>query len=295
MAWRGLHLSKPSRLSLADGQIVIAQEGEDVRLPIEDIGWVVLDTPQITLTTALIAACMDSGIAIVTTDSRHTPNGLLLPFHRHHRQAGIAAVQVAASLPLKKRLWQAIVQGKIANQAAALERCGGDPRGLQAMVRLVGSGDPDNTEARAAREYWGRLFPDFVRENAADRRNMLLNYGYAVVRSALARACVASGLLPSLGLHHASATNPFNLADDLMEPFRTFVDALVWEISDRGRSADGEPALRERRELAAVLLRESRLGAETATLLIASARSAVSLVLALEKASPAALLLPALP
>ncbi len=294
MAWRGVHLSQPARLALADGQMVVQQADGEVRLAIEDIGWVLIDTPQVTLTAALVAATMDCGIAIIFTDSRHTPSGVLLPFHRHYRQAGVAALQAAASLPLKKRLWQTIVQAKIANQAAALEDCGGDSRALQAMARLVGSGDPDNTEARAAREYWGRLFPDYVRENDADRRNMMLNYGYAVVRSAVARAAVAVGLLPALGLHHASVTNAFNLADDLVEPFRPFVDVLVWEMSDRGRRADGEPSVADRRELAAVLLRKARFGAETVTLLTASERTAESLVLALEGASPALLRLPAL-
>jgi len=294
MAWRGLHLSQPSRLSLSDEQMVVSQTDGETRLALEDIAWVVIDTPQATLTTALISACMEAGIAIIVTDARHSPSGVLLPFHRHYRQAGVAAMQVAASLPLKKRLWQAIIQAKIKHQAAALERCGKDPRALQAMARLVGSGDPDNTEARAAREYWGRLFPDFVRENDADRRNVMLNYGYAVVRSALARAAVAVGLLPALGLHHASVTNAFNLADDLVEPFRPFVDVLVWEMSDRGRRADGEPSVADRRELAAVLLRNARFGAETVTLLTASERTAESLVLALEGASPALLRLPAL-
>jgi CRISP-associated protein Cas1 len=294
MAWRGLHLSKPCRLSLADAQIVVSQDRQDVRLAIEDIGWIVVDTPQATLTTALIGACMESGIAIITTDARHAPSGLLLPFHRHYRQAGVAAAQVGASPPLKKRLWQAIVQAKIANQAAALGRCGRDSRALKAMARQVGSGDPDNTEARAARQYWGQLFQDFVRENGADLRNMLLNYGYAVVRSALARASVAFGLLPALGLHHASVTNAFNLADDLVEPFRPFVDVLVWEMSDQGRRAEGQPSVTDRRELAAVLLRQARFGSETVTLLTASERTAEGLVSALEGASPALLRLPLL-
>lgn len=294
MAWRGLHISRASRLSLTDGQIVVAQDGEETRLPLEDVAWIVMDTQQATLTSALITACMECRIALIITDTRHTPSGLLLPFHRHHRQAGIAAVQMTATVPLKKRLWQAIVRAKIGNQAAALARCGGDPSGLQAMAQLVGSGDPDNMEARAAREYWGRLFPDFVREDDADRRNMLLNYGYAVVRSGLARAAVAFGLLPSLGLHHASITNAFNLADDLVEPFRPFVDLLVWEMSDQGQRANGEPSVTDRRELASVLLRKARFDRETVTLLTASERVAESLVLALEGASPALLRLPAL-
>ncbi len=294
MAWRGLHLTQPARLTLADGQMVVSQADGDVRLAIEDIAWVVLDTPQATLTTALIAACMEAGVALITTDARHTPSGLLLPFHRHHRQAEVAALQVAASAPLKKRLWQVIVQAKIGNQASALVRCGQDAQALRAMARNVGSGDPDNVEARAARHYWGCLFPAFVRENDADRRNMLLNYGYAIVRSAVARAAVAFGLLPALGLHHASISNAFNLADDLVEPFRPFVDAVVWGMSQQGRLSDGTPTVADRRTLASLLTGEARFGRETVTLLTASEQTAESLVRALEAASPALLRLPSL-
>ena len=215
MAWRGVHITQPARLTLADGQIVFTREDGVVRLAIEDVAWMVIDTPQVMLSTALISACMDAGMVLITTDRTHTPSGLILPFHRHHRQAEIAALQMAISAPLKKRLWQTIVQAKIANQAAVLTECGQNATALLAMTRLVGSGDPDNTEARAARAYWPRLFVNFVREDANDKRNALLDYGYAVVRSAVARALVAAGLLPAFGVNHASMTNAFNLADDL--------------------------------------------------------------------------------
>jgi CRISP-associated protein Cas1 len=282
MAWRGVHLTHPSRLSLADGQMVVAQADGEARVPLEDIAWVVIDTPQATLTTALIAACMDAGTILVTTDEKHTPSGVMLPFHRHHRQAEVSALQVAASAPLRKRLWQAIVCAKVANQASALALCGGDSRALTAMLRHVGSGDPGNVEARAARHYWGRLFPSFVRERPSDKRNMLLNYGYAVARSAVARAIVAAGLWPALGLNHASVSNAFNLADDLVEPFRPFVDLMVWRMSGKGSRADGEPTLDERRRLAAVPLEVARIGEEDVSLLTATERIATSLVRALE-------------
>ena len=293
MAWRGLHLTEPARLALGDGQMVVARAEGEVRLALEDLAWVVIDTPQVSLSSALLASCMEAGVALLTTDPRHTPNGLLLPFHRHHRQAEVAAWQVNASAPLRKRLWQIMVRAKIANQAATLERCGGDGTALRAMARLVGSGDTDNVEARAARAYWAALFPAFVRDNAADKRNKLLNYGYAVIRAAVARGAVAAGLLPALGLHHASAANAFNLADDLVEPFRPFVDAVVWELSAGGTQADGEASLPDRRVLAAIPTREARLERERMTLLSASEMVAESLVRALETGSTAALRLPA--
>ena len=245
MAWRGLHISKSARLNLADGQIVIAQDDGEVRLPLEDIGWIVLDAPHATLTSTLLSACMDAGIALIATDATHTPSGVLMPFHRHYRQGGIAIAQAEMALPLKKRLWQAIVKTKILNQAASLdrtERTGGE--GLRAMSRLVGSGDPDNVEARAAREYWGCLFESFRRDDDGDTRNMMLNYGYAVIRSGVARALVAAGLVPALGVNHASATNAFNLADDLVEPFRPFVDVAVWREIGEGRAARVEHGLK---------------------------------------------------
>jgi CRISP-associated protein Cas1 len=294
MAWRGVHITQPARLSLKDNQLVVVRDDGDVRLPIEDIAWMVIDTPQAALSTALISACMDAGVVVITTDRTHTPSGMILPFHRHHRQAEIATIQIGISIPLKKRLWQTIVQAKIGNQAAMLEACGQNASALMGMTRLVGSGDPDNTEARAARAYWPRLFIDFIREDANDKRNALLNYGYAVIRSGVARALVASGLLPAFGVNHASITNAFNLADDLVEPFRPFVDRAVWDMTDNGRTNTGETTVEERRTLAAILTEEARLGGETVSLLVAAERAAESLVRAMEQSSAALLLLPKL-
>jgi CRISP-associated protein Cas1 len=124
MAWRGLHITNPGRLSLADGQIIVSQETGDVRLPLEDIGWIILDEPRLTLTTALLAACAENGVAVVHTDARHMPCSLTLPFHRHHRQAAIADQQINLTLPFRKRCWQGIVMAKIRNQADVLDRHG---------------------------------------------------------------------------------------------------------------------------------------------------------------------------
>lgn len=292
MAWRGLHISQATRLSLADNQVVATQDGSEIRLAIEDIAWMVLDTPQVTLSTALIAACMDAGIVIITTDRTHTPNGLILPFHRHHRQAEIVALQVGLSQPSKKRLWQALVRGKIDNQAANLEACDQDARPLRAMADLVGSGDPDNVEARAARVYWPRLFVDFVRDDDTDKRNALLNYGYAIVRSAVARALVAMGLVPALGLFHASMSNAFNLADDLVEPFRPFVDQSVWRLTSKGTTAKGSTTVSERQQLASILTNTVSFGRETVSMLTATEKAAESLIRAMESGSPALLQIP---
>ena len=294
MAWRGVHITQAAALSLADNSIVVKRDDGAVRLPIEDIAWIVVDTPMVSLTSAVVSACMDAGVALLVTDRTHTPSGVILPFHRHHRQAEVAASQVAMSLPLKKRLWQIVIQRKIANQAEALIACGRDAAALTAMARLVGSGDPDNVEARAARAYWPRLFVDFVRDDADDKRNALLNYGYAVARSAVARGLVAAGLLPAFGINHASMANPFNLADDLVEPFRPFVDRIVWSLTDRGTIRQGATTVEERRELASCLTAAAWIGRESVSLLVATERVAESLVRSIEGGSAALLQLPRL-
>lgn len=295
MAWRGLHLTQPSRLSLADDQIVVGQDDGDVRLALEDLAWVVIDNPRTSLTAALLSACMTHGVAIIFTDPTHTPSGVALPFHRHHRQADIAAKQVAASAPLKKRLWQAVVRAKIDNQAAALDYVGaGGGSTLRKMAQRVGSGDPNNIEAQAARYYWGQFWRDFRRQDEGDRRNKMLNYGYAVVRSGVARALVASGLIPAFGLNHASISNAFNLADDVVEPFRPFVDILAWRATGEGALCRNDLSVADRRAMAGALLAEAQMGIETVTLMTAAERSAESLVRAIEAAMPAALTLPRL-
>ncbi len=294
MAWRGLHLTRPGRLSLAHGQVVVAQEDGEVRVPLEDVAWVILDTPHATVTAALLSACMSAGVAVVACDAAHLPSGMALPFHRHHRQAAVAQLQIGTSAPLRKRLWQAVVQAKVRNQAASLRACGGDGRPLEAMAARVGSGDPDNTEARAARAYWGAFFPCFTRDGEGDLRNAMLNYGYAVVRAGVARGLVAAGLLPAFGIGHASQSNPFNLADDIMEPFRPFVDVQVWQMADRGRVKDGALTVEHRRTLAALPLQEAWVGQEAMTVLSASERAGASLVRAMEFGTVSLLELPRL-
>lgn len=291
MAWKGVHLSQPARLFLADGQMVVEQEGGVVRLPIEDVAWVVLDTPQASLTANLLSACMDGGVAVIFTDRTHTPNGIALPFHGHHRQAEMAWKQSAMGAPLKKRLWQVIVRRKIWNQSANLAILGrGDAKAVAEMARHVGSGDPENVEARAARQYWQSLFSDFRREDEADRRNKLLNYGYAIIRSAIARALTANGLLPAFGLHHASVSNAFNLADDLIEPFRPFADRLAFSLASEG-SGDAL-SLADRRAMAGVLSANARVNGAVTPLLAATEQASASLCRAIAANDPEALVLP---
>jgi CRISP-associated protein Cas1 len=294
MAWKGLHITRPGRLSLGDGQIIVTQENGEARLPLEDIGWIILDEPRLTLTAALLSACAEQGIAIINTDSRHMPSSLTLPFHQHHRQAGVAARQISLSMPFRKRCWQAIVRAKLNNQSIVLEQNGRkDMAALRAMVKLVNSGDPENVEARGARQYWSSLFDGFIRDNPADLRNKMLNYGYAVMRAGVARALVGAGFLPSIGLHHASQTNAFNLADDIIEPFRPFVDSVVFQHCVT-RANDDDLTLEDRRRMAGLLLETTRFDGNETALLGACEACVSSLMRAVEADDPALLVLPVL-
>lgn len=292
MAWKTLHISSSARLSLKDRQVVIDQDDGSVSFPLEDIACIVLDTPQVEITGALLSAFVCSGIVVVIPDSRHHPAGLLVPFHQYYAQGHIGQAQVSASQPLKKRLWQLIVKAKILNQAAILARLGRvDAKAVAGMASRVNSGDPENIEAQAARAYWSALFEDFIRSDDGDRRNALLNYGYAVIRAALARACVAVGLLPALGLHHASKTNAFNLVDDLLEPFRPLVDLRAFEWAKNAPSKDSL-SLEDRQHMAGCLQDSALMNMDCVTLLVACEMTAVSLVRGLEEGSAGLLCLP---
>lgn len=294
MAWKGLHLTQAARLALADNQICVKQDAGETRISLEDLAWIVIDTPQATLSSALMAACMEAGIVLVFTDERHTPSGLALPFHRHHRQGGVARLQAEAKDSVKKRLWQTIVRAKISNQAAVLALLKHDDAiTLSEIARHVEPDDPDNVEARAARFYWGRLFSDFVRDDPSDRRNKLLNYGYAVARAGVARALVASGFVPAFGLKHDGAANAFNLADDMVEPFRPFVDLLAHKTTNGGdKTAD--LTLDDRRAMAGILLVDGKIADGEVSLLVAAEMAAASLVRALEHEKASLLELPVL-
>ncbi|MCA3279287.1 MAG: type II CRISPR-associated endonuclease Cas1 [Roseomonas sp.] len=294
MAWRGLHLTQPARLALADQQILITREDGEIRLPLEDIAYMVIDTPQASLSLPLLSACMEAGLAVIITDPKHLPSGVMLPFHRHFRQGGMARLQVDQTEPFRKRLWQAVVRTKIENQAVVLKLLAREGAGaVAAMARLVTSGDQENVEARAARAYWARLWPDFRREDEADLRNALLNYGYAVLRACVARALVGMGFLPAFGIHHASVTNAFNLADDMLEPFRPFLDLLAWRHLggvDQGRALN----LADRQAMAGAMMENAWMGEDEVTLLVAAEQVAASLARAMEERRVEALMLPRL-
>jgi CRISPR-associated protein Cas1 len=202
------------------------------RIPLEDIAHLIIDHQAVTLTASVLSQCADAGISVITVGPSHIPNAMLTPFLPHSRALKVIRAQLAASIPTTKRLWQRLIQQKIANQAALLLDIGEEGTGerLRHMAGTVRSGDPQNLEAQAARIYFRALWGHGFRRGPEGLTNIMLNYGYAVVRSALARALVCHGFLPALGLHHRSEQNAFNLADDLIEPYRPLVDRHVRAI-----------------------------------------------------------------
>lgn len=213
-------------------QLVIEKDGEKVgSVPIEDLAVLIIDSNRITLSSGLITSLAEANIAVVFTDAKHLPVSLSLPLTSNTIQSKILAQQIAVSLPQKKRLWSAIVSAKILNQSKSLFKCGKDGTSLKEISKNIPSGDPKNLEAFAARIYWRKLFGDDFRRNRENvDANVLLNYGYAIVRASIARAIVGTGLHPSFGVHHKNQYNPFPLADDLVEPLRPFIDVKVFSI-----------------------------------------------------------------
>ncbi len=251
MIKKTLYFGNPTYLSLRSEQLIIklpeVEKGdlpdsfrqEATRtIPIEDIGVVVLDHKQITLTQGVIEKLLENNCALITCGSNRMPVGLMLPLCGNTTQNERFRSQLNISLPLQKQLWQQTVQYKIRNQASVLGGMRGTiVKNMQAWVKEVKSGDPDNLEARAAAYYWRNLFPeipDFTRDRGGCPPNNLLNYGYAILRAVVARSLVISGLLPTLGIHHHNRYNAYCLADDIMEPYRPYVDELVVKIVDSG-------------------------------------------------------------
>ena len=249
MIKKALYFGNPTYLSLKNAQLVIklpevekndtlpdSFKAESSRtVPIEDIGVIVLDNKQITITHGLIEALLENNCALITCDSSRMPVGLMLPLCRNTTQNERFRSQLDASMPLKKQLWQQTVQAKIGNQAAALKECRGvEVRNMLKWIGEVRSGDVDNMEARAAAYYWANLFKNFKRDREGEPPNNLLNYGYAILRAVIARALVSSGLLPTLGIHHHNRYNAYCLADDIMEPYRPYVDNLVVDMFEGG-------------------------------------------------------------
>lgn len=279
MLKRTLFFSNPLRLTLQDNQLVVETRDKSriTTVPIEDIGFVLFDNMQISVSLPLIEALVANNTAVVFCNSKHFPQSMLLNLEGNNTHAEITRNQINASAPLKKRLWQQCVQAKIKNQAAVLYSFGKKSAELNAFANNVKSGDPDNREGAAARIYWRRMFYDgFTRERFGKYPNNLLNYGYMVLRAAVARALTGSGLLPVLGIHHKNKYNAYCLADDIMEPYRPFVDKTVYDIWVNDPESD-DLDKEKKAELLKVLTMDVQLDKTRRPLMLALSQTTASL------------------
>lgn len=279
MIKRTIEISRePAHLTVKLKQLLIQHDGQTVgSIPCEDIGVVLVDHPGTTYSHAALASLADSDAALIICGRNHLPSAVLLPLSDHSQVVWRIADQLAVSRPLRKQLWKQLVRAKIRAQARNVPpECPARAKLLE-MVREVRSGDPSNLEAQAARIYWAQFLPDqmFRRDQAGDGLNSLLNYGYAVVRAAVARALIAAGLLPVVGLHHANRSNPFCLADDLVEPLRPLVDARARDLYSQG-AAELNPEVKA--GLLRLLSDPVQLGREKGPLMVNLHRMAASLV-----------------
>ncbi|MGJ8744192.1 type II CRISPR-associated endonuclease Cas1 [Polaribacter sp.] len=231
MIKRTVYIGNPSYLKLKQKQLVVQEpETKEIKgtVPIEDIALLMLDHYQITISNQLLIQLQGNNVAVVCCDEHHLPFGMMLPMYGHSEYSERIKYQLAASEPLKKQLWKQTVEQKIENQKVLLDINNKFSEPLAEYKLHVKSGDTSNREGVAAQFYWKHLFENFSRERYGSAPNNLLNFGYAVLRSIVARALVSSGLLPVLGIFHRNKYNPYCLADDVMEPYRPFVDKLVY-------------------------------------------------------------------
>lgn len=293
MIKRTLYFGNPAYLSKKNEQLLvrlpeveindslseIIKKEAQATIPIEDIGVVILDHPQVIITQGVIESLLSNNVAFVTCDRTHHPTGLMLNLAGNTLQAAKFRAQIEASLPLQKQLWQQTVKAKILNQARFLERNGEEAANLKKWAGDVRSDDAGNLEARAAAYYWKHVFPEipgFRREREGMPPNALLNYAYAILRAVIARSLVGSGLLPTLGIHHRNQYNHYCLADDIMEPYRPFADAAIAEMVKNGEDySQLTPSVK--RQLLGVATVDVLLDGERNPLTVAAQRTTASL------------------
>jgi CRISP-associated protein Cas1 len=249
------------------------------QVPLEDVGFLVLEHSQITLTNGLLACCESLQVAVITCDNKHMPVGLYLGLSGHSLHNERLRVQLGISTPLQKQLWQQTVKAKINNEAFLLSQLGIGNKKMLYWASKVQSGDTKNHEARAAAYFWKEVFPiqDFTRERYGQFPNNLLNYGFAILRAVCARALVGCGLLPSIGLHHANKYNAYCLADDVMEPYRIYVVSIVCELLATSTTRDGDLLKEDKLALLKVMTLDVIIDQQNTTLLHAMTRTCVSL------------------
>lgn len=281
MLKRTIYLGSPLDMNIRLEQLVLVnrETGELNKLPVEDIGVVVLDHPELIYSQAVMQKLLANNTAVIYCDEKHHPTGLLLPLCGHSVQNERFRQQLSAKKPLQKQLWQQTVQAKIRNQALMLHHNGLPHEPLLRFWKDVRSGDSTNLEARAARHYWQHVFSPlpFRRDRFGDAPNNLLNYGYAILRAAVARALVSSGLLPTIGIHHHNRYNAYCLADDIMEPYRPVVDRAVKQLMVVHPDCS-ELTKPMKANLLQTLTHDVRVNGEVSPLLVALNKTTTSLV-----------------
>lgn len=293
MIKKTLYFGNPAYLSLCNEQLVIrlpevekANLPETIKqestrtIPIEDIGVMVLDNKQITITQGVLAALLNNTVAVITCDNKRMPTGMLLPLSGNTLHQERFRNQIEAAVPLRKQLWQQTVKAKIENQAFCLQKNTSKSFApLHVLARSVRSDDADNNEAQAAAYYWKNIFPnlpDFTRDKEGTPPNNLLNYGYAILRAVIAGALVGSGLLPVYGIHHHNRYNAYCLADDIMEPYRPFVDDLVVKTTNK-KEILAELTTELKQEMLMIPVLDVLIGGKRSPLMIAAGQTTASL------------------
>jgi CRISPR-associated protein Cas1 len=276
---RVIAVTGPAWLSLQNRAVIVQREGNILgRIPLEDIAVIVIDGPDVTISHQLLSQSVSHKIAVVIADDKHIPCGLLLPIAGHSTHTAILRSQIAAAKPSLKRTWQTIVKAKVLAQAHLLEDRHLDSKPIRRLLPFVRSGDPDNIEGQAASKYFDLAFgEDFKRQRNAEGINGLLNYGYAVLRAAVARAVVSAGLHPALGIHHQNQYNAFCLADDAMEPLRPLIDWHVLRYLDQANAAEVAVTPKTKRLLIAALGEKVLLQGQESPLLVGLDRYAANL------------------
>lgn len=276
MLKKSILLENKASISTKNLQLVIKTETRESTIPIEDIGYLVVDHPEIYLSIPALNLLIDNNTAVIICNTNHLPNGMFLNLNSHHIQQEIFKNQINASAPLKKQLWQQTITEKITNQGILLQKITSKNNNFEFLASKVLSGDSSNMEGVAANFYWKSFFEhNFKRERFGDYPNNFLNYGYAILRAATARALSGSGLLNTLGIHHKSKYNAFALADDIMEPFRPIVDEKVAEIMQNYSEQELNTQIKS--ELLQILTRTVYFKDEKSPLMVALQKTASSL------------------
>lgn len=283
MVKRTLFFSSPCKLSLKNCQLVVdnRETGEVRTVPVEDIGVVMIENQMVSISVPALNALSENNCAVVFCDSRHMPTSMLMNLDSNSVQAETYRLQMEAGAPLKKTLWKQIVEAKIRNQASLLKELEKDGDALKPLYSNVKSGDSDNREGIAARLYWNLMYGgDFQRTREGSWPNAMLNYGYSILRAGMTRAIMGSGLFPAFGLFHKNRYNAFPLADDLMEPYRPFVDQIVYSLLQQGEK-DLTPHVKQ--SLLRVMFLDTSFKDVTRPLEIALSLTTASLVRCLRK------------